>query len=146
MTILRVGPFSISTPHPVQCQGPTKAVEAFGMPPNRFSARLHGYVEQALGENKRKEQNTSQKWSDAVRTKAAVNQAVNVTPQAQPGDSLSPVAVESPGIYGSIRPLSHALTSKEIELQKKRLVCRGWRSVFLVVSRLRPARANAAML
>lgn len=114
-------------------------MEAFGLAPNRYSARLHGYVEQALGENKKREEYSSQKWSDAVRTKAAVN----LTPQALPGDSLSPVASESPETYGSIRPLSHALTNKEIELQKKRLVYRWCRCACSVFS---PILADSVML
>ena len=99
-------------------KGPTKAAEAFGLTPSRYSVRLHDFLEHSLGEGKAKDEG-NQKWSDAVRTKAAVN----LTPQALP-DALmsSPGAEENSEMYGSIRPLSHALTSKEIELQQKRLV------------------------
>lgn len=78
-------------------------------------------MEQALGEKKSNQGDSEQKWSDAVRTKAAVN----LTPQqALVRESLSPVAAaQSPETYSSIRPLSHALTNKEIEMQQKRLVC-----------------------
>ena len=101
-------------------KGPSKAAEAFGLAPNRYSARLHDFLENALGEGK-KEQEAEQKWSDAVRT-AGAKQRQELSPHGLPTDARNAELEETTEMYGSIRPLSQALTSKEIELQRQRLV------------------------
>jgi len=103
-------------------KGPSKAAEAFGLTPNRYSVRLHKFIEEAVGEGKdQREERCTQNWSDAVRTKAAVSNAA--LGGARREDVVNGGARSSPEVYGSIRPLSHALTSKEIEIQQQRLVC-----------------------
>ena len=103
-------------------RGPTKVVEAFGLTPNRYSVRLKEFLEAALGEDRTREENLNTRWSDAVRTKAANN----LTPQTLPPDLIKNTPQDSrtvsPETHSHIRPLSMALTSKEIELQQKRLV------------------------
>jgi len=103
-------------------KGPSKAAEAFGLTPNRYSVRLHKFIEEAVGEGKdQREERSTQNWSDAVRTKAAVSNAALGGSRRE--DVVGGGAGSSPEVYGSIRPLSHALTSKEIEIQQQRLVC-----------------------
>ncbi len=100
-------------------KGPTKAAEAFGLTPNRYSVRLKAFLENAMGE-KGETDTLNQAWSDAVRTAGAKQrqeqrQGTRQQLQDQPYD-------KSPDVHGSIRPLSQALTSMEIEIQNKRLV------------------------
>jgi 3-methyladenine DNA glycosylase Mpg len=45
-------------------KGPSKAAQAFGLTPNRYSVRLNDFLQLSLGEGK-KEDDADQKWSDA---------------------------------------------------------------------------------
>ena len=103
-------------------KGPTKAAEAFGLTPNRYSVRLKAFLENAMGEKRETDTlKNDQTWSDAVRTAGAKQRQEQW--QGQPQQSQGePHAEEEPNVHGSIRPLSQALTSKEIELQNMRLV------------------------
>jgi hypothetical protein len=95
---------------------PAKATEALGLSPNRCSVRLHKYLEEVLGEGEDwKEMYKNQRWSDAVRTRAAQN----LSPQAHQlndrhKNMITVVEEQTQEHYGAIRPLSHALNHKQL--------------------------------
>ena len=84
---------------------PSMAAEPLALAPSRYSQRLLQFLESALGEGQdAKEVYRHEKWSDAVRTKAAVK----LTPHALE-DSGPREGVVHDIEHSGIRPLSLAL-------------------------------------